>query len=75
MNISAKPPRPLGKPKEPARAFWSSVQTQFDRSDFKAVLRVRDTLCFDSSRSLSLIPFLAEPICVTNDLDGKTRFN
>jgi hypothetical protein len=75
MKIAANPPRHLGKPKEPARVFWSSGQTQFDRSGFRDVLRVRDALCFDDSLSSSLIPFLAEPICITDDLDVKAGFD
>jgi hypothetical protein len=79
MKVPAKPPpgpiRSPGRPKNPARAFWSAVQTQFERSDFGVVLKVREALGFDRSLSSSLIPFLEELICIADDLDVKTRFD
>ncbi|OHT13946.1 hypothetical protein TRFO_43200 [Tritrichomonas foetus] len=55
--------------------FWSHVQKQFDYPDFVNVTRVHDAMQFDQSLVNSLFPFLTQQICITDNLDIKTRFD
>lgn len=55
--------------------FWSQVQQQFSTVNFSNVLRVRDAIQYDSSLAQSLIPFLTQQVCITDELVIQNRFD
>lgn len=65
----------MKKQKTDPQKFWSQVQMQFDAVNFSNVLYVRDAIQYEPALAQTLIPFLTQKICVTDELEIQNRFD